>query len=71
MPTKEQYESGAQNLIERIKQSEAYATKARIMTALGNLRLSQYQHTLEPRAKRLAGNCYIAARYFGLRAKLP
>lgn len=68
MPTNETYEIGAKNLAERIKTTQNLSEKAKIMTYLGNLRYSQYESTREPRARQLAGNCYIAAKYLNHRA---
>lgn len=70
MATTEQYESGAKNLTKRIQDTTDLTTKARIMTYMGNLRYAQYQNTKDPRARRLAGNCYIAARHLGYRAAI-
>lgn len=68
MPTNEIYELGAKNLADRIRSTQDLSTKAQIMTYLGNLRYSQYESTNEPRARRLAANCYIASKYMNHRA---
>jgi len=64
MATKEQYEKGAKNLAQKIREVQSPAEKARVMTCLGNLRYSQYRATQEAQALKLAGNCYLAARSF-------
>jgi len=67
MATNEQYESAAKNLAKEIRESSDPVKKARTMTYLGNLRYSQYITTKEPKARKLAGNCYIAARQLSFR----
>ncbi len=68
MPTNEIYELGAKNLADRIRSTSDLKTKSQIMNYLGNLRFSQYESTNEPRARRLAANCYIASKYLNHRA---
>jgi len=68
MATKEQYEMGARNLAMRVRSTPDFENKERLMTYMGNLRYNQYKVTREGRARNLAGNCYIAARIFHLRA---
>ena len=70
MATQEQYELGARNLTKRMQETKDLTTKSRIMTCMGNLRYAEYQNTREPRARKLAGNCYIAARHLGYRAAI-
>jgi hypothetical protein len=70
MATKETYELGARNLVSRMQKTPDLKRKAEIITHLGNLRFSQYQNTREPRARTLAANCYIAARYMNSRAAI-
>jgi hypothetical protein len=64
MATKEQYEAGATILARRIQESQEMAEKMNLMNCLGNLRSSQYKHTGEERAKKLAENCYHASTRF-------
>ena len=68
MPTNEIYELGAKNLADRIRNTQDLSVKSQIMSYLGNLRYSQYETTKEPRARRLAANCYIASKYLNHRA---
>jgi hypothetical protein len=67
MATKEIYERGAANLANRARETSNPRMKGIILTHLGNLRYSQYINTHEARARRLAGNCYIAARSLSYR----
>ena len=68
MPTNEQYEAAAKNLTRRVQNTNDLVKKMETMTYIGNLRSSQYRTTLDPRAKRLAENCYNAATNFFYRA---
>lgn len=68
MATKQDYETGARVLAGRIKESQDPIARARIMNYLGNLRYAEYKHTENKDARRLAGNCYIAARFLNLKA---
>lgn len=62
MPTIETYELGARNLAKDVRETSDRLRKAKLITYLGNLRYTQYVETREPRARKLAANCYIAAR---------
>lgn len=68
MPTNETYETGAKNLASRIRNTSNLKIKSGIMACLGNLRYSQYRSYREPRIRRLASNCYLAAKYLSYRA---
>ncbi|MEI7718789.1 MAG: hypothetical protein WCI72_02890 [archaeon] len=64
MATNENYENGAMNLIGRIQATQMPREKERLMNGMGNLRFAQYRTTGDTRARRLAANCYLAARNF-------
>ena len=64
MATKEQYEMCAKTLTENIREASDLEEKAALMTCVGNTRYSQYLMYREPRARRLAANCYLAAKKF-------
>jgi len=64
MATNEDYENGAMNIIERIQETTRPQEKERLITGMGNLRFAQYRTTGDTRARRLAENCYFAARNF-------
>jgi hypothetical protein len=64
MATNEDYENGARNLIWRIQAAPMPQEKEKLMNSMGNLRFAQYKATGETRVRKLAGNCYLAARNF-------
>lgn len=66
MATTEQYENAARRLNLAIREAEP-SEKQRLMHALGNVRFSEYRETQDPRCRRLAANCYLAARSFHYR----
>ena len=68
MATKQIYEAGAKNLIEKIRSTSEPSRKMTLMSCLGNLRQAQYQTTGDLKAKRLAENCYNASTRFFYRA---
>jgi hypothetical protein len=58
------YEEEAKGYIDEIKLNGRNSEKSRAMACLADTRLQQYLETGDLRAKRLAGNCYIASKIF-------
>ena len=67
MATREKYEQGARVLAQRTRETRNQGKKANLLTYLGNLRNTQYRVTEDPRAQRLASNCYKAATRLNLK----
>lgn len=62
------FEMEAKGLVARIREAEDPSDKYQLTMDLGDLRFVQYKTTKDPReherAKRLARNCYFAAKHF-------
>jgi hypothetical protein len=56
------YEIAARGFIALTKGSPTPSMKAAILMDFGDARYMQYEATKDPRARRLAANCYIASR---------
>ena len=53
-----------QTLTQRIRSAQGPAEKASVMREMGDVRFDRYKMTNDPDERRLAANCYLAARSF-------
>ena len=56
-------EEKIKELMEKARADPMIGRKANILTQIGDIRANNYIETKDPRERKLAANCYIAATY--------